>query len=239
METTGRCLLTVWHEVEEALEAIIDDYERVNHVISFFQDDRARRRGLEKTDAHIEVGLDLGSGPGNFTQMLHSRVEGFLVSLDYSDKMLSEGRERNRQENVGFIRAIFEALPLREDVVSLAAAAYSLRDSTDKARALMEIKHALRTGGSLLIIDIGKPNNPIVRRFLSLYMRYIVPILGGIISGHSHRNPWSLLYKTYDLLPVNRYLLRMMRRTLGQAEMEELAFGGLIVATGRNLPVRR
>ena len=34
--------MTVWNEVEDALEKIIDDYEKVNHVISLYQDDRSR-----------------------------------------------------------------------------------------------------------------------------------------------------------------------------------------------------
>jgi len=56
----------VWLEVEEALEAIIDRYEKVNHVISLFQDDKARRIGLETMGPIHGVGLELGSGPATF-----------------------------------------------------------------------------------------------------------------------------------------------------------------------------
>jgi len=65
-------------------------------------------------------------------------------------------------------------------------------------------------------------------------MQYIVPILGGLTSGYGYRNPWSILYKTYDLLPENRDFLDMIERTLGQAKLEELAFGSLIVAVSEN-----
>lgn len=225
--------MTVWREVVEALEAIIEDYERVNHIISFFQDDRARWRGLEKTGSHGGVSLELGSGPGNVTRMLYSHAEGFLVCLDYSNKMLSIGRARNRNGDIGFIRGLFEALPFREGVLSFAAAAYALRDSTDKLRTLREINHAFREGGQLLIIDIGKPDNPFFRGFFSLYMRFVVPILGGFSTGYGYRNPWSILYKTYAMLPVNDSLREMMENIFGYAELEELTFGGLIVAIAR------
>jgi hypothetical protein len=36
----------VWKEVIEALDSIIDDYEKVNHLISFHQDDKVRNIGL-------------------------------------------------------------------------------------------------------------------------------------------------------------------------------------------------
>jgi demethylmenaquinone methyltransferase/2-methoxy-6-polyprenyl-1,4-benzoquinol methylase len=228
--------LTVWREVEDALEAIIKDYERVNHVISLYQDDKARLRGLGMVGAQEGVILELGSGPGNFTRMLRPIVDGSIVCLDYSDKMMKTAMIRNREEDFGFVRGIFEALPFKKNVISLAAAAYALRDSTDRARALKEVNSVLKDGGKLLIVDIGKPNNPVVRGFFSLYIRYIVPVIGGLVTGRGHNNPWSLLYKTYRLLPVNNGLLTLLKRIVGRAELEELALGGLVVAVAKKCP---
>lgn len=222
--------MTVWREVEDALEAVIGEYERVNHVISLFQDERARRRGLEAAGFQRGVGLELGSGPGNFTAMLRARMEGPLICLDYSAEMLSTARARLSGVDVSFVRGIFEAMPLRPGTIGFAAASYALRDSTDKVRALREVNDALRGGGRLLIVDIGKPDNPLVRGFLSLYMRYGVPVLGGLAGGYGYRNPWRALYKTYALLPRNGELLDTLRAEFGSARLEEHAFGGLIVA---------
>jgi demethylmenaquinone methyltransferase/2-methoxy-6-polyprenyl-1,4-benzoquinol methylase len=226
-----RSAVTVWREVEDALEAIIDDYERVNHVISLFQDDRARLRGLKKIGPHDGVKIELGSGPGNFTEMLRRSFTGALICLDYSDRMLSVTKARNEAEEVGFVRGVFEALPFRGSSASFIGAAYALRDSTDKKKALEEARMTLRDEGRLLVIDIGKPNNSIVRGVFSLYMRYIVPLLGGLLTHQGYRNPWRILYKTYELLPVNRELEILMRNILGNAEVEERALGGLLVAT--------
>jgi demethylmenaquinone methyltransferase/2-methoxy-6-polyprenyl-1,4-benzoquinol methylase len=223
--------LTVWREVEDALEAIIDEYERVNHVISFFQDDRVRLRGLEKAGPQGGLGLELGSGPGNFTKKLRGFVGDYLICLDYSDQMLSVAKARNEAEDLGFVRGVFGALPFRRAAITFVGAAYALRDSKDKMKVLEEVREILRDEGKLLVIDIGKPNNSIVRGVLSLYMRYIVPLLGGLMTHHGYRNPWSLLYKTYELLPVNGELEKLIVRVLGHAEVEERAFGCLIVAT--------
>ena len=225
--------MTVWREVEEALEGIIDDYERVNHLISFNQDDHARSRGLEKIGHTLGPALELGSGPGSFTLRLRPTVRGFLVCLDYSDKMLTAGRARTKSEGMDYVRAIFEMLPFREGVFNLAAAAYALRDSTDKERSLQEIGRVLKPGGRLLVVDIGKPNNPLLRGFFSLYMRYIVPIIGGLAAGNGYRNPWSVLYETFAFLPLNRALEEMMRKAMGRSDLEEMAFGGLVVAVAK------
>jgi len=51
------------------------------------------------------------------------------------------------------------------------------------------------------------------------------------MAGYGYRNPWSLLYKTYLSLPVNRDYERMITDIIGNADLDELALGGLIVAT--------
>jgi len=231
LEGSGCRAMSVWWEVEDALESIIGDYERVNPVISFFQDDKARRKGLEKAGNWTGVGLELGSGPGNFTPMLCEALDGPLVCLDYSERMLKVGRARNGEHGVGFVRAVFEALPFREGIMSFAAGAYALRDTPEKERALEEISFALKEGGGLLVVDIGRPNNWLVRKGLSLYIRFIVPAIGGAIAGYGYRNPWSLLHRTYLSLPVNRDYEGMMADIIGGADLDELALGGLIVAT--------
>ncbi len=162
--------------------------------------------------------------------MIQTRLKGFLICLDYSTKMLKTGRIRNRNRDRGLIRGLFESLPIRDGVLSFTTAAFALRDSIHKEKVLREIRRVLKIEGVLLVVDIGKPNNPVVRGIFSLYMRHIVPILGGLAAGYGYRNPWSLLYRTYDLLPVNLRLQEMMERTLGHAKLEELAFGGLIIA---------
>jgi len=217
--------------ITSMIESIGKDYEKVNHFISFFQDDRARQIGLRKIGIDQGIGLELGSGPGNFTCMLRPRVKGFLVCLDFSDRLLRVGRSRINEPGVGYIRGVFESLPFREEMISIAATAYALRDSTDKPRVLREINAVLREGGRLLLIDVGKPNNPVFEGFLSIYMRHVVPIIGGLVANRGYVNPWTYLYKTYELLPVNGRLQDMLEKWIGCANVEEISFGGLVVAT--------
>ncbi len=223
--------MTVWHEVEDALEAIIQDYTRVNHLISLFQDNKARHTGIKKAGHQTGTALELGSGPGNFTRMLESIVDGQIVCLDYSDKMIAHAIKSRNGNRVHHIRGIFERLPIRTGSITLAGAAYALRDSTDKPRTYSEIGRALKPGGRLIVIDIGKPDNQLIRGVFSIYMKHIVPIIAGLTTKYGHRNPWSILHQTYELLPPNKDLQHLIGSTVGPAEITELALGGLIVAS--------
>jgi demethylmenaquinone methyltransferase/2-methoxy-6-polyprenyl-1,4-benzoquinol methylase len=226
----GRCSGFDTVSITSEIDSILEDYERVNHVISFFQDERARRWGLEEVGRTRGVGLELGSGPGNFTRMLRPYIGGPLVCLDFSEMMLDRSRRALRGSDLHRVRGVFENLPFRSGVFSLTASAYALRDSTEKVRALREVRRTQGRGGKTLLVDVGKPSNPVVRGFFTLYMRYLMPFLGGYVAGYGYPNPWVFLYETFALLPVNSALLGLMQTIFGRARLNELAFGGLVVA---------
>lgn len=228
--------IMIWNEVIEALDSIIDDYERVNHLISFYQDDKARVKGLEKASPLHGVALELGSGPGNYSALIQEHIEGDLVCLDFSGKMHAAARERNMGLNHHYVRGIFEALPFRTEAIGFVAAAYALRDSLDKKTSFSEAHRVLVESGKFLLVDIGKPDNIILRSGMSAYMRLMVPLIGALASRGRPNNPWRILFDTFKLLPSNGELRRMVARIFSSADMDELSLGGLVVLVSEKIP---
>jgi demethylmenaquinone methyltransferase/2-methoxy-6-polyprenyl-1,4-benzoquinol methylase len=224
--------VTVWIEIEEALEEILNDYEKVNHIISAFQDDRSRLIGLNKIGKHQGTALELGSGPGNYSKIISCFNEGPLICLDYLGIMHKTAHQRNKELDHHYIIGVFEALPIRCFSIGFITAAYAIRDSIDKPQAISEACNTLNSGGKFLLIDIGKPDNPIIRGFMSIYMKYIVPVLGGLIAGYGYRNPWSKLYLTYSKLPPNNDLILIISRNIKVTEQIKKIFGALIIVAG-------
>ena len=224
--------MTVWSEVEEALEEIIDDYEKVNHVISVFQDDRSRLIGLNKVGYNRGVALELGSGPGNYSRMISRFHDGPLVCLDYLGEMHKTAQLRNRGLDHYYIKGIFEALPIRDTSMNLVAAAYALRDSLNKPKAISEACDTLQDSGKFLLIDIGKPDNRLIRGFMEVFMKFVVPVLGGLRAGYGIRNPWSKLYLTYAKLPTNNGLISMIEDNVKILERIEKILGAIVIVVG-------
>lgn len=221
----------VWEEVIESLDAIIDDYEKVNHLISFFQDDKARQSGLDKVDPIHGVSLELGSGPGNYSRMISERTDRELVCLDFSYNMHKAARERNGDLNNHYIRGVFEALPVRDDAVGFVTAAYALRDSLDKEASFNEVHRVLEPDGKFLLVDIGKPDNIILRTGMSWYMQLMVPLIGALAGGKRPNNPWKILYDTFKLLPMNGELRNLVTGIFGVADLTKFSLGGLVTIT--------
>ncbi|MFC1804184.1 class I SAM-dependent methyltransferase [Thermoproteota archaeon] len=224
--------MTVWNEVEEALETIIDDYERVNHFISLFQDDRSRLIGLHMVGKTQGTALELGSGPGNYSKMISKFHNGDLICLDFSDKMLVTAQNRNVNLGHHYIRGVFEALPIRTASMGFVTAAYALRDSLNKPIAIKEACQTLSLGGKFLLIDIGKPDNVIIQGFMTMFMKYIVPLIGGLTTGYGYRNPWSTLFKTFEKLPSNRFLVSIVESNIVMVDRLEKILGGLVIIFG-------
>jgi demethylmenaquinone methyltransferase/2-methoxy-6-polyprenyl-1,4-benzoquinol methylase len=224
--------VTVWGEVVDALEEIIGEYENVNHVISMFQDDRNRLIGLSRMGKIEGAALELGSGPGNYSNMISGNHDGDLVCLDCSDKMLAASRCRNEALGNHYVRGVFEALPVRGGSMSFVTSAYALRDSLYKPLVIMEACDALAAGGRFLLIDIGKPDNRVIRGFMSIYMRYFVPVIAGLTTGYGYRNPWGRLYDTYERLPPNKELMGIVENHLVEVYKMDTVFGALIIMWG-------
>lgn len=221
----------VWDEVIEALDSIIDDYERVNHLISFNQDDKVRAKGLESVLPVTGVSIELGSGPGNYSRMVDENTDPPLVCLDFSAKMHSTARKRNRELGHHYVRGVFESLPFRTGSTGFVTAAYALRDSLDKDSSFNEVHRVLRGGGQFLLIDIGKPGNLFLQTGMSLYMLMLVPLIGAIAGGKRKDNPWRILYDTFNLLPTNQALEQMVSKIFGESHLHEYSLGGLISLT--------
>jgi len=224
----------VWLQVEKALDEIILDYEKVNHVISLYQDDKIRNIGLSLVGRVDGVGLELGIGPGNFTPRILGYLKGELVCFDYSEKMIKVAKNKLENKKINYIRGVFEYLPFRQDVISVTIMSFSLRDSQKKTKVINEVKKILMERGKLLIIDIGKPNNTTVMSFFSLYLKYIVPVMGGLLTRRGPKNQWSLLYNTYQKLPQNKRLAEYLKGVFYLVYVREFLFGGLVIALATN-----
>ena len=81
-------------------------------------------------------------------------------------------------------------------------------------RHLSEINRVLQPGGQLVVLESSRPGNPVWRLFNTIYLRFILPYLGGLISGN---------LKAYQYLASsskNYYTIKEMGAILATAGFE-------------------
>jgi demethylmenaquinone methyltransferase/2-methoxy-6-polyprenyl-1,4-benzoquinol methylase len=229
----------VWRQVTKAIEEILPLYDHVNELISLGQAQRVRRYAIQRLDLRNDIHvLDGGVGPGNTSRLVLSEIKPkLLVGLDESVTVMKTARSNLRDADikaVEFVRGVFEYLPFRDDAFDAIVTSYALRDCLDLPKSVYEYYRVCKSDGQLVIVDVGKPDNPFTRAGSLLYMRLLVPVIAKIaIIGKIRGNPWLVMFQTYVPLPTNRQLLDVVRRRFPKAELREFLLGGIIVIISR------
>lgn len=140
--------------------------------------DRAwRREAVRKLDiaSGMKV-LDVGCGPGEMLELMPPGV--VRIGLDPEIKMLRQGGDSSFR-----IIGMGEELPLKGGKVERVVSAFVLRNVSDRRAAFREVERVLARGGKGALIDFSPPHRSPLGLVVSLYVRYGIPLVGGVISG--------------------------------------------------------
>jgi len=235
----------VWQAVIRAIETSIPEYDKVNEKVSLGRALKAREYAVDQIAVSEGMTvLDAGIGPGTMSQVLLAKSKGLtILGLDASTTLLGAARERFRGSKDGqvhLVRATFEAVPVRDGMVNRIVSAYAFRDARDRGVAIDEFRRVLGEDGSFTIIDIGKPNNPLKRSLVTLYIEFLMPLIALFSKSNRIRgNPWRMIVPTYRLLLTNRELAQALRLRFGEVRTWEFSFGGIIIIFARVSPLAR
>ncbi|WP_371493811.1 methyltransferase domain-containing protein [Kitasatospora sp. NBC_00374] len=131
--------------------------------------------------------LDVGCGTGYLTLRLADVVTsaGSVIGVDPSADVLAHARRRaNGRTHCTFTDGIAENLPAADgefDVVASSLMLHHLPEDV-RARAVAEMRRALRPGGRLLLADFRPPTNSVARH-----------LVGAVTGPVMERNPVHLL----------------------------------------------
>lgn len=152
-------------------------YDRINAVFSLGTGGRYRRQTLQR--AGLRPGmrvLDVACGTGLVTREAARIVgaEGHVMGLDPSAGMLAEAR---RQLRLPFLQGRAETLPLADASLDFITMGYALRHVADLAGPFAEYHRVLRPGGTVLLLEIGRPDGPVAHALAKAYLGKVVPAL--------------------------------------------------------------
>jgi demethylmenaquinone methyltransferase/2-methoxy-6-polyprenyl-1,4-benzoquinol methylase len=143
--------------------------------------------------------LDLCTGTGALVPLLVRRYSE-VVGIDISTEMLNVARKRwSRLPNVTWCEGDAQGLACRDGEFDAVTVAYGVRNWPDFRTGLVEVLRVIRPGGSVGILEFGQPRNALWRWCFGLYSRYVIPTLGGLVSGT--RAPYEYLPKTSAVFP--------------------------------------
>lgn len=182
-------------------------YDLINGILSLGQEKNWRATGVEMLAPGLI--LDLGCGPGN------TDFEGrTVIGLDPVEEMLA------LSPVAANVAAVGESIPLRDASVDGVFSAFVFRNLTSVDRTLEEVERVLQPGKAAVVIDLGRPVNPILRFFHRVGTALVLPLVG-LLFARAPGEYWYL-HKSLDSLPQPDVLYAGRR-----LELEEVWRSGL------------
>ena len=220
-----------WTGVIDVLREIIPVYDRVNSYISLGRDAEHRRRGLAGRVSAGDRILDAGSGFGNMSAaaaaLCGGRIE--ITMCDPLVPMLARaGPAAPGAPAPCRSCAVFEHMPFRDGRFDAVLCGYSLRDAISLRAAIAEIHRVLGDGGRLVVVDLGKPDHPLVRAGVAAYLRLLLPVVA-LAAGGRLGLKFGALYGTFRRWPTNARLRGLLLERFSRVEFDTDLMGGAIM----------
>ncbi len=211
-------------------DRIAGRYDLVNTVLSGGTDAGWRRRAARVTG--LPAGgsaLDVACGSGRLTAEL-SRIagpKGRVVGLDFSPQMLEVARRDH--PGIEFVEGDALRLPFGDAEFDVSTIAFGLRNLADPIAGLREMVRIVKTRA--VVLEFVRPPAGPVGSAYRLYLKALLPAIGGAISGQ--RSAYKYLSDTVDsyLTPEE---LRAMAKAAGWSNVryEGLAMGTVGIVSG-------
>jgi demethylmenaquinone methyltransferase/2-methoxy-6-polyprenyl-1,4-benzoquinol methylase len=174
-------------DVVNYFSAIAQRYDLVNHVLSF-NCDRAWRRRLVRL-SEIQSGqslIDLCTGTGDILIAMHRQCPTCqLTGLDLTEPMLDLARTKLDRlgADVTLLPGDAVQVPVDNGAFDVVTMGFGLRNLEDPMQGLREMARILKPGGKALILEFAPAPKGGFGAVYNLYLRFIIPVLGGIITG--------------------------------------------------------
>jgi len=206
--------------VRQMFDAIAPRYDLVNRIMTFRLDVRWRRKTVAALGLpRGSVVLDLASGTGDFCREL-TRQHLRPLSFDFSFGMLAADTSAAPRTQADAL-----SLPVRSAAVDGVTCGFALRNFVDLPSFFSELSRVVRPHGSIALLDVSVPRNPVVRFGNSIYFGRIVPKIGAVLSD---RAAYSYLPRSVSYLPSSDAMCDMLREAGFTNVVHRQLSGGLV-----------
>jgi len=205
--------------VGDLFGAIAPRYDLINDLQSFGLHRLWKRRliGLARV-VPGERALDLCCGTGDVAIAL-ARSGARVAGADFSAPMLAmaagrgaKSRESGRgpaAESLALVRGDSLKIPFADSSFDVVTMSYGLRNLASVEGGLAEMLRVARPAGRLLVLDFGKPQNPLWRSLYFFHLRFIVPQFGRWFIGNA--DAYAYILESLEHYPAQEGVARRMK----------------------------
>jgi demethylmenaquinone methyltransferase / 2-methoxy-6-polyprenyl-1,4-benzoquinol methylase len=224
-------------QVARMFDSISWRYDFLNHFLSVGVDIYWRRRAMRELKAlKPKLILDVATGTGDLAiQAIKSLDPEKVIGVDISTGMMDIGRkkieEKGLSKKIELRRGDSENLPFEENKFDAVIVAFGVRNFENLEKGLAEMLRVLKPGGKMVVLEFSKPDRFPFREFYGLYFRFVVPVVGRMVS--KDKSAYDYLPESVHAFPRGKTFTGILDR-LGfkNTSCKPLTFGISSIYTG-------
>jgi demethylmenaquinone methyltransferase/2-methoxy-6-polyprenyl-1,4-benzoquinol methylase len=219
--------------VQSMFDRIARRYDVMNRLMTFGRD-QSWRRFVVKRAALPRGGrlLDVATGTGDVMfEALKKDTTLTAIGADFAVGMMRVGQHRPLGSRVAWSQADALNLPFADHCFDAVTSGYLMRNVIDVPRAFREQMRVVKPGGKIVCLDTSPPPRNILRPFILIHLKYIIPLLGRIVSGNP--DAYKYLPESTQAFKTPEELADIMRSAgLQDVRIKRFMFGTMAVHTG-------
>ena len=203
-------------KISGMFDRIAPRYDLLNRTLSVGLDQVWRRRAVSelRLGAGARV-IDVCAGTADVALAIVARHrDASVVGVDFSAAMLAIGGQKVQAAGEGarirLVRGDAARIPVQDATCDAATIAFGIRNVAEPERALAELARVLRPGATLAILEFGQPKIPGIRTLYLWYFRYLLPLIGRLVS--KHQSAYSYLPASVGAFPPPAEFARTIER---------------------------
>lgn len=200
--------LTKKQQVASMFDDIAFRYDFLNRFLSAGIDVKWRKKAiLQLKGLQPKKILDVATGTADLAIMASSLLNTEKITgIDISNGMLEIGKKKieklGLQDKIKLLYGDSETINFPDNSFDAVMVAFGVRNFEHLERGLDEIKRVLKPGGKLVVLEFSKPNLPVIKQLYSVYMEFIAPFTGKLLS--KNRNAYKYLNKSIKQFPERK-----------------------------------
>lgn len=229
--------------IKDVFTEIADYYDEMNDIMSMGMVQGWHKFMMRKAgDISGKKCLDVGTGTGEIAFHV-ARAAGpgsTVIGVDITPRMLelAEKKESELDLPVKIDWRVGDALKLdfEDDTFDLVTSGYMLRNVCDILQAVTEMHRVLAPGGKVIVAELSKPKNAIVRFGYNIYMKRVKRMgrkydKGKSIDGRHSAYEW--LTTSIEGFPYGEDMVKVFKRAgFDDAHFYVKSFGAVNIYVG-------
>jgi demethylmenaquinone methyltransferase/2-methoxy-6-polyprenyl-1,4-benzoquinol methylase len=204
-------------QVAEMFNKIASRYDFLNHFLSGGVDRYWRRMAIrELKTLQPQSILDIATGTADLSVMMAKRLRPEkIVGIDISEGMLDLGKQKIAKLRLNRLITLqegdSEAINFPDGSFEAVTVAFGVRNFQNLEKGLQEMRRVLKPEGKLMILEFSKPRKGPFLPLYKVYLRYIAPRIGKIVSGNP--DAYQYLNDSVNAFPEGDVFTGILKKT--------------------------